>query len=405
MIEHYDAIIVGGGPAGCSTALHAARHGLDVLLLERAKMPRDKLCGDALSSTSLGLLDELGVLPELLRSPHMQVNRISYFSPSGQNVTVPLVKVDKETPVTGMICRRVILDDLLYRAAAERVQAQDWCTVEQVTVEYGHVVGVVARRTGRDRVHFRAPVVVGADGFSSIVAKTMGLNRHREHRSFAARAYYRYALGMGGALEVHFFEDLLPGFMWIYPTESGLTNVGISIPQYGLVQKRLEPRRYLQRVIRSERLRDRFEFAEQLDPLRTAILPVGHTMRQVHGNGYLLVGDAAGLVNPCSSEGVANALLSGKLAADAILGALDAGDASRKGLMPYADKLWRSIGPGLKMSDKLLELRTTRAIDSLIKSARRRPHNASWISGILVGSALPSEDLVAFLGYLDFFNR
>ncbi len=405
MIEHYDVIIVGGGPAGCSTALHAARLGLNVLLLERAKMPRDKLCGDALSSTALGLLDELGLLPELLQAPHMQVNKITYISPSGLDVTVPLVKVGKETPVTGMICRRVILDDLLFRKASEHVRTMDWCTVEDVVVEYGYVVGVIARLTGRDPVQYRAPIVVGADGFSSVVTKAMKLNRYREHRSFAARAYFRYALGIGGSLEVHFFEDFLPGFLWIYPTESGLTNVGLSIPQYGLVEKRLDPRRTLQQAMNSERLRERFEFAEQLDPLRTAILPVGHTMRQVHGNGYVLVGDAAGLVNPCSSEGVGNALLSGKLAAEAILGALEAGDASRKGLMPYADRLWRNLGPGLKMSDKLLELRTTKAIDSLIKSAKRRPHNASWISGILIGSALPSEDLVSFLGYLDFFSR
>lgn len=405
MIEHFDVIIVGGGPAGCSTALHAARLGLDVLLLEREKMPRDKLCGDALSSTSIGVLDELGLLPELLQAPHMPVNRISYFSPSGQSVTVPMAKVDKETPVTGMICRRVILDDMLFRAAAEKVRAVDWCSVQEITVEHHHVVGVVAQRGGQTRIRYRAPIVVGADGFSSIVGRAMNIRRYREHRSFAARAYFRYVLGISGNLEIHFFEDSLPGYIWIYPTESGLTNVGLSIPQYGLVQKRLDPRRVLQEAIRSERLRDRFEFAEQLEPLRTAILPVGHTMRQVHGNGYVLVGDAAGLVNPCSSEGVANALLSGKLAADAILGALEAGDASRKGLMPYADRLWRTIGPGLKMSDKLLELRTTRAIDSLIKSARRRPHNAAWISGILIGSALPSEDLVAFLGYLDFFNR
>lgn len=406
MPDVHDAIIVGGGPAGCGAALHASRLGLRVLLLERKKFPRDKLCGDALSSTSIALLEELGLLGELLHAPHMAVSQITYVAPSGNSVTVPLAKVDKDTPVTGIICRRVILDDLLLHAAAGRADVVDWCEVTGILMEEGRPVGVKAERGGGRISHHRAQVVIGADGFSSLVAKTMGVPRYPRWRSFAARAYYRYVLGMTGCLEVHYFEDILPGYLWIYPTESGLTNVGLTIPVQGLVHKRIEPRRALQRLLRTERLRDRFEFAEELEPLRTAILPVGNTMRQVHGDGFMLVGDAAGLVNPCSSEGVANALLSGKLAATVLAKALDqGGDVDRKGLMPYADQLWRGVGPGLKMSDRLLELRTPKAIDSLIRSARRRPHNAAWISGILVGSALPSEDLSAFLGYIDFFSR
>lgn len=405
MSQDYDIIVVGAGPGGSATALHAARRGLSVLLLDKKKFPREKSCGDALSSSSLACLEELGVLSELLDETYVRVDQITYVSPDGESATVPLLKMDPSLPVTGMICRRVILDDLLLTAARREAEVMDWRRVKDILVENGRAVGVRAELGGGRDCVFTGKAVVGADGALSRVARTMGVRAYPEYRAVAARAYYRLVLGTMGCLEVHFPREILPGFLWIYPTERGLTNVGLSLPLASFGKNSPRPKELLEGAIRSPLLRERFAYAERMGGIDVSVQPLGNTLRQIHGEGFLLVGDAAGLIHPCSSEGISAALISGKIAAEVLAEAVAAGDCGRKGLAAYPTRLWKRLGPSLRMADRLLALRTPKAIGSLIRSARRRPHNAGWISGVLVGSALPSEELDSFLGYLDFLGR
>jgi flavin-dependent dehydrogenase len=152
-------------------------------------------------------------------------------------------------------------------------------------------------------------------------------------------------------------------------------------------------------------LSERFAFAERFGDVRVSLLPLGNTLRQIHGHGFLLVGDAAGLIHPCSCEGVSTALVSGRVAAETLAEACAAGDCGRAAVSAYPARRWKRLGPSFRLADRLLALRTPRAMGSLIRSARRRPYNAGWISGVLMGSALPSEELDTFLGYLDFLGR
>lgn len=408
MSTDFDVIIVGGGPAGACAALFASKLGLSVLLLDKAKFPRDKSCGGALSSAGVQVLGELGLLPRLLQTPHMPVNQISFFSPLGPSVTVPMLKVDEELPVTAMVCRRVVLDDFLFQAAAEVVKAHDWRPVRDVLIEDGQAVGVRVEKVGQRERVYTAKIVLGADGARSLVARRMGVRHYPEYQSVAVQSDFRYVTGMQGSLEVHFLDDTLPGYCWVYPTESGETNVGVSLPLDRALHAKMDLRRVLRNAIESPQLRERFEFAEPTEFVhkpKLTILPVGNTLRKIHGDGFMLLGDAAGLINPCSSEGVAAALLSGKIAAETAASAIAEGDCSRHKLEPYSRKLWNALGPGLKMADRLLDLRTPKAINSLIKSAARRPHNAGWISCVLLGTAPPSQDLDDFLRYLHFFGK
>ncbi len=402
----YDAIVVGAGPAGTCTAIHAARQGVQVLLLDQSTFPREKMCGDALSSLAVAELNSLGILPRLLEIPHTPVQKITYYSPDGSSVTVPILKMDDAVPATGIICRRVLLDNLLMEVAAEEgVEIVDWCRVTGILTKNGQACGIEGERGGGRKVSWTAKVVVGADGNESIVGRQMKMPRYREYRALAVRAYYRQVLGIRGNIEVHFPEEVLPGYVWFHPTETSQTNVGLTIPMDVVKQGNIKPKHALRRALESPKLKERFAFAEQMGEIEAGILPVGTPVKEIHGDGFILVGDAAGLVNPCSSDGITNAIISARIAGDVLAKACRGNLFDEAALREYPYTLWKEIGPSLEMGGRLLGLRTPKAIGSLIRSASRRPHNAGWISGILLGSALPSEDLEDFLSYINFFAK
>lgn len=402
----FDVIVVGAGPAGACTAIHAARHGLHVLLLDQHKFPREKACGDALSSMAIAELNRLGLLPRLLEIPHTPVQKVTYHSSDDSSVTVPILKLDDSAPATSIICRRVLLDSLLMEIAAEAgVEIVDWCRVTGVMTREGQACGVEAERGGGREISWTAKVVIGADGSESIVARQMKMPRYREYRALAIRGYFRQVLGIRGNIEVHFPEEVLPGYVWFHPTETSLTNVGLTIPMDVVKDTNIKPKQALKRALASPKLKERFAFAEQMGEIEAGVLPVGNPVREIHGNGFVLVGDAAGLVNPCSSDGTTNAIISARIAGDVLAKACKSESWDEAALREYPYYLWKEIGPSLEMGGRLLGLRTPKAIGSLIRSASRRPHNAGWISGVLLGSALPSTDLDDFLAYINFFAK
>ena len=401
----YDLIVVGAGPAGSSMALHAARLGLSVLLTDRVKLPREKACGDALTSLTIQCVAELGLTDRLLELPHTKVSTVTYFAPNNASVTVPLLKLDKAAPVTSLVCRRVLFDDMLQEAAREEVEMLDWCRVTEVLRENGRAMGIHADLGGGRIMEATARVVAGADGVQSLVARRMSPYRYPRFRTVAAQAYFRQATGLQGGLEVRFPEELLPGYLWINPTESGMTNVGVCMPLDAALARRFKPRRALEQALERPDIRDRLRFAERMGSVKVALLPVADVTREVHGPGYVLVGDAAGIIRPAGTHGVANAMISGRVAARAVARACAETDCGEAGLRPYAHGLWKELGPMASLSRRLLALRTPKAIASLVRSASRRPANAGWISGILLGLAMPSEEVDDFLSYLDFFSR
>ncbi|MBU1230129.1 MAG: geranylgeranyl reductase family protein [Proteobacteria bacterium] len=403
----FDVIIIGAGPAGSATALQAGRAGLRVLLVDARPFPRDKSCSDSLSAAVIAQVRDLGLEDRLLALDHVPVREISFFAPDGAAVTVPVLKIDSQARARGMICRRILFDEMLFEAAREleNVTGLDWCCATDILVQGGRACGVTVDRGGGRMESFTAQVLVGADGANSFLARRMAMPRYPEYRIIAAQAYYRQVIGLRGHMEVHFPEEALPGYLWMHPTRTSQTNVGLALPLEAWQEKRHSLERVLAEALASPTLRERFAFAEQMGKTQVRILPVGNTLREIHGQGFLLVGDAAGLATPCSTEGVANALISARIAAEVLVEACRSGDASADGLVGYPGRLWREIGDALQMSRRLLTLRTPKAIGSLIRSAARRPHNAGWISGVLIGSALPSEELNDLLGYLNFFNR
>jgi geranylgeranyl reductase family protein len=388
----YDVIAVGGGPAGAAAVLHARRLGLRSLLLDKARFPRDKTCGDALSGRSVTELQTLGLLGEVRALPGSTIRRLVFGSPSGETVSVSLrlpgqtVAVDGPV-IEGYVVPRLHLDAFLFdraRAAADR--CLEGFAVRDLVREDGRVIGVTGQATDGTVSEFRGRVILGADGFSSVVARRAGLYRHQAaHGMVAVRCYYEGVAGLDDQIELHFLDEVLPGYFWIFPAGPGRANVGIGMSHADLTRQGVDLRQALEHAVTSPRFRARFAGARALERPVGWNLPVGSVRRPACGEGFLLLGDAAGLIDPFTGEGIGNALCSARLAAETAAEARGAGDYRARFLQRYENRLWEVLGKELATSTRLHRLARRRwLVDFVIRKAARRPEIRAAIAAMML---------------------
>jgi menaquinone-9 beta-reductase len=329
----FDVIVAGAGPAGTIAAYVLARDGARVALVDKAAFPRDKACGDLVGPRGIQVLDDLGI-----RVPGRRVTEIDLVAPNGRRVPLPCGE-GLTYPGHGTAVMRRSLDAVLYdyavEAGATPVHAQVVGTLE----ENGRVKGC-RLNSGPE---FWADFVIGADGATSRVAAEAGLvDSTRVLWGFAMRTYVPVAVDSPTIL---FWEPepwrALPGYGWVFPGTQG-ANVGLGV---GMVADRRGGAAVHQALPRFfEHLRDLSLLDCVPDPgsFRSlgGWLKMGMVGTSPAADRVLLVGDAAGLVNPLQGEGIAQALCSGKRAAEAILGDPDhAADRYRSSLaadhLPY----------------------------------------------------------------------
>lgn len=350
-----DAVVVGAGPAGSASALKLARAGAKVLLVDRARFPREKPCGDGLTPRALAALDELGIGIE--RTPLV---RHVVAHAAGDSAR----RVDVELNAAGTVLARAVLDERLAQQAASAGAAfRTLATVEALVVEDRTVRGVRIRSpSGRSELVL-APITILAEGSAQALGRQAPIPPVRGRRSgFALRRYLSGVEWTGPPA----FEIWLPlesngapvfGYGWAFPDARGLANLGV-----GWLD-RPTPK------IRIDGLLEGFEdMLRRTDPRFASARPetrptgapvlIGGSKAACFAPGLLVVGDAAGLANPLWAEGVALALESGSLAADTALSRL-AGSAP---LSAFGDALMEQAPLGARLASSL---------PSLYRSARR----------------------------------
>lgn len=370
MPDEYDVIVVGGGPGGSSTSSFLARKGYNVLLLDKQHFPRDKICGDGVGGKSVRILEELGLIEEIERNEHADMYGVIFTSPRGDWVEIETKFPDRENKPAGYVVRRYVLDNILFQAAKrhKNVEAKEGHTVIDVLKDdKGRVIGVKAKDENEEVSEFKANVVVGADGASSVVATKVGAERiEPEHHVVAVRTYYENVKGMKDKIEIHFIDEVLPGYFWIFPLPNGRANVGVGMLTSDMRKKKVDLKEALERAINSPRFKERFEDARPLEPVKGWGLPLGSKRRKGYGDGYVLVGDAAALIDPFTGEGIGNALLSGKLASEAIDMAFQKKDFSASTLSYYDQLLREHLDDELQTMYRLQRLGRIKFLLNLI---------------------------------------
>ncbi|NMR19079.1 geranylgeranyl reductase family protein [Cellulomonas fimi] len=342
-----DVIVVGAGPAGSSTALALAQAGLEVLLLEKDTFPREKVCGDGLTPRSVRALLAMGVDMDS-GGGWTRTRGIRMISTGGR---LELDWPDLVSfPSYGLVRSRASLDDALARRAVEAGAHLHQATSAVGLVRddrSGRVIGVRTRHRGPgpagehggdhgDDVELRAAVVVAADGVSSRVSLDAGLSRRMDRPlGVATRTYFTSPRHSDDYLETWLtLTDpagrALPGYGWVFGMGDGTCNVGLGLLNAPGVNRHVDYRALLAGWL--EPMPREWGFGEdtRTAPVTGAALPLAFNRTPHYVPGLMLVGDAGGMVNPYTGEGIAYALESGRIAADVLVQALGRKRASER---------------------------------------------------------------------------
>jgi menaquinone-9 beta-reductase len=352
----FDVAIIGGGPAGSACAISLANKGLRVALIDKASFPRDKVCGDALNIDVINQLKLMGEnifndfdnIPQKTASYGMKIysTKASFAMPLYHN----------KVKSCGYVMKRFDFDNFLFQQAklCNNIFCFENTCVEKIEqTEEG--ISFMAGNT-----LFTTKILVGADGAHSIVAKTFGLHKvDKNNYSAGLRQYYKNVTGFNSdnMIELHFFKETAPGYFWMFPMPDGIANVGIGMLSSKIAKNKINIKELMHQLITTHpSLVERFTNAQPLETVKGYGLPLGGKKRKLSGNRFLLVGDAASLIDPFSGEGIGNAVRSGRIAADHIIHCFKENNFSAVFNKAYDKIIYQKMEKEFRLSKLLLRI-------------------------------------------------
>lgn len=368
----WDAIIVGGGPAGAMAALHLARSGQRVVLFERDAYPREKVCGDALISDSIRALERASLLHEV-KARAVETTYLRFFSPSEFEVVIP---------TRALVIKRIELDAMLARAAVDAGAVVVQGTVE--SVKPGEPASIRIRH--RD-TPLQARIVILATGADIRLLTALGMVSRSEPSVITLRRYVRSKEKIDHLI-FSFDRDLAPGYAWLFPLPNGEYNIGCGTA-YGGTRGDLTAT--LDRFLHDfSPLRHFTNAITHMDPVKGAVIRSGLKGATVwHPPNVIAVGEAIGTTFPLTGEGIGKAMETGELAAIAALRALKEDDLGTLTTFPGEVDALRTRYRGYELAERWLV--TPRLTDLVASLARRSPHAVRCAEAVLNETADPRE--------------
>jgi geranylgeranyl reductase family protein len=353
-----DVIVVGAGPAGAMAATILAQKGYDVLLLDRAGFPRDKTCGDGVPAGAIERMWHYGMKEKVdtavARGEFYPLHSLSIVSPRGYFIRAPLPPGDEGAE--SYVAPRLCFDQVIQQHAID--SGADFCVAQakEPIIENGKVVGVHARANG-STAELRAHLVIGADGVTSAITRTLRQKAEQhedQHRAVAIRAYIEDLAEIPHEVEFYLNKDIQPGYAWIFPTGEGRANIGLGIRLDQFRKRKLNLETMLREFLEMPTLKSRLKRGGVLRDVASWQLNFGSQPHLRYAfDGALLIGDAAGFINPITGGGIHNAIISSELAAQVADKALQTGDTSYEGLKLYEQQCHDEMWDGMVSSYRL----------------------------------------------------
>ncbi len=343
MKKSYDCIVIGGGPAGSTVAALVAETGRSTLLLEREKMPRFHV-GESLMPETYWIFKRLGVLERMQKSDYVKKVSVQFVTHAGKESQPFFFKEHdpRECTQTWQV-ERAEFDNMLFENAREKgADCFDEVRVRDVLVDGQRARGVRIAGEGESLQDITARVVVDATGQQALLAGKLGLRDDDPNLKKAAIwGYYRGARRdpdeHGGATVILHTEGKHSWF-WYIPLQNDVTSIGVVADNDFLLKGRGSPASVFEdELVKCPNLLERLDRAELVDGFHVA-KEFSYNTRQHAGDGWVLVGDAFGFIDPIYSSGVYFALKSGEMAADAIIEGLAGDDTSAAQLGKWTDE-------------------------------------------------------------------
>lgn len=357
-----DICIVGAGPSGLTAALFLAKQGIKSTIVEKATFPRDKICGDAFSGKVSWVLRRLDTdFNERIPKKSFQLPSwgVTFFGSKNNELKLPF-KLNYNTKETapGFIAKRIDFDEYLYQEAKKNPLVE---IIEGIALnQFEYIDNGVKAASSDGSFTLTSKVLLAADGAYSKVAKDlMQFKVADEHNALGVRTYYKGVEGLDqdGFIELHFLKELLPGYFWIFPLPNGEANVGAGIRTDLMRKNRMNLKKMFHEIIQTHpEISKRFKNATLVDGIKTYGLPLGSMQRSISADRLILLGDAAALIDPFTGEGIGNGMISGMLAAEVVSANMLKGDFSADALKIYDEKVYKRLGPELKLSKRMQDL-------------------------------------------------
>ena len=308
-----EILVIGAGPGGSAAAWALAQSGHDVLLIDRADFPREKTCGDGLPPMAVGTLREMGLLPLVEAAGAKRIDYVQLTGPFGQSIRVRFDEY-MGTGTYALVLPRVRLDDVVRRFAIEGgAEYLGQTRVDALEMETDAITKINAT-TPDGPIIIKPQHTIIAVGANMGFLRKAGFLTEKPVLIRAARAYYDNLPQPTDTYEFYWDPQLMPGYGWIFPTGGGRANIGVGvIPSFYATKQSTKA---LVEGFVARRMKGRLRGVELASPIRGYPLRIDFTKQQVAGRNWILIGEAAGLVNPVSGEGIDLALESGLIAAD-----------------------------------------------------------------------------------------
>ena len=394
----FDVVVIGGGPAGATTAAILAEAGRRVLVVERSKFPRFHI-GESLMPETYWVFKRLGVLPKLRDSDFVKKYSVQFVTATGKE-SQPFFfdeRDPRECSQTWQVPRdrfdQMMLDNARERGAAvwEEANVNDVLLEPTPDDDLPRATGVVVTRKGGQPQRVTAKVVVDATGMNALLSRKLNIRRtDPQLRKASLFAHYKGARrdpGKNGGATLVLSTQENDGWFWYIPLPNDITSVGVvgELDRLMSDKSRTPEQKLEDEIAKCPGLADRMPGSERVGPVHV-VSDFSYRATRCAGERWVLVGDAFGFLDPMYSSGVFLALKSGEMAADAINEAFDKNDFSAVQLSKWGGEL----SDGMTVVRKLVYAFYTKEF-SFGKFVKMYPQHKDDVTAVLVGDVFRPE--------------
>lgn len=356
-----EVCIIGAGPAGAATSLTLSKMKISHVILDAAIFPRDKVCGDALDTMVMRVLNSIEpgfVKKEIIHDSNFSKSN-SFLIHVNENRKA-MIQATSNNPFPDLpflcFCKRSYFDHfLLTHLNKQYAHFLPGTKVKKILHEKSEKI-IYTKQNGKE-IQIKAKMIVGADGDHSVVLRSLGGRKiDRVHYAGALRQYWKGISDLKpDVLELYLPKSIPLGYLWIFPLPNGEANVGLGSQSAIITKNKIDLKKVMTDLIQNDPvLKYRFENAIPLESMQGHGLPYASLQRKISGDGWLLTGDAASLVCPTTGEGIGPAMLSGYIAAHFVQRAVQKNDFSAGTFTHYDREVYKRLKESIRTYQFLL---------------------------------------------------